>query len=318
MKLITIILLLFMQTPAFSQLLMNYTESGIKESDSLKAQQIDSPSLMLEFSANGNKIKDFDPLETNINYEILSGLGLIYLGTGIAVHIYQKNAWWKDQKTKFHFTNDWDYALWIDKFGHLYASALLAHLFSAGLEAGNIQSEPAALYGSAAALAFELYVEVEDGFGPNWGFSPGDAIADVLGASFTLAQYYYPALKNIQLKMSYFPTEEYLNGTHLGNAIDDYEGQKYWLSFRMEEILPDELSRYWPDFLNLALGMGVENLNGSGGGVQKFYLALDLDAEQLPLYGSGWQFIKNTLNYLHLPLPGIRISPDTAFLVFTF
>ncbi|QQS37966.1 MAG: DUF2279 domain-containing protein [Ignavibacteriales bacterium] len=272
-------------------------------------------SLLLMNFAVSNKI---DPFDSEINYTALAGVGAITLGTGIAVHIYQRNAWWKDQRSSFHFTNDWDYALYIDKVGHFYGANLLAHLFSAGLEAGNIQSEQAAIYGSVAALAFQLYVEIEDGFGPNWGFSPGDAIADVLGSGYALGQYYFPYLKNFQFKFSYWPSQKMKDGTHKGNGIDDYEGQIYWLSLRMKNLLPKSVSEYWPAWLCLAGGMGVRNLDGIGGGQKEFYIAFDLDAEEIPLYGSGWQFVKNTLNYIHFPMPGIRVTPDAAFFVFTF
>ena len=87
---------------------------------------------------------------------------------------------------------------------------------------------------------------------------------------------------------------------------------------RMKEILPDNIAEYWPSFLMLSAGMGVANLDGSGGGENSFYLALDLDAEQLPLYGGVWQFVKNTLNYIHFPMPGIRITPRTVFFGIVF
>jgi hypothetical protein len=68
----------------------------------------------------------------------------------------------------------------------------------------------------------------------------------------------------------------------------------------------------------LAIGMGVKNLDGSGGGQRDFYIALDFDAETIPLYGSFWQFIKNTLNFVHLPMPGIRITSGAAFFAFCY
>ncbi len=259
-----------------------------------------------------------DPFETKLNYGILGGIGTVFLGTGIAIHIYQRNAWWSSDRTSFHFQNDWSYALSIDKVGHFYAGTLLAHAFSAGLEAGNFQSEQAAVYGTAAALAFQLYVEIEDGFGKDWGFSPGDATADFLGASYGLAQYYYPFLKNFQFRFSYFPSQKMREGLHPGNGIDDYEGQKYWMSMRLKNLLPEKAAKYWPAFLMLSAGVGVKNLDGSGGGERDIYIALDLDAEEIPLYGKGWQFIKNTLNYFHFPLPGVRISPKGAFFVFCY
>jgi len=38
-----------------------------------------------------------DPLETKIDYTMLAGFGAITLGAGVAIHIYQTNAWWAEQ-----------------------------------------------------------------------------------------------------------------------------------------------------------------------------------------------------------------------------
>jgi hypothetical protein len=284
----------------------------------LNSTYSEKPKLSLKINSYNLSNLEFDPLEKEINYPILTGLGVVYLGAGIGVHLYQRNAWWKDDRTSFHFQTDWPYALWIDKIGHFYAATLLAHAFSVGLEAADVQSENAMIYGSIAALAFQYYVEIEDGFGKQWGFSPGDAIANTLGVGYALAQYYHPYLQNFQFKYSYYPSKEIRNGTHKGNAIDDYEGQKYWLSFRMKELLPNDISSIWPSFLNIAVGYGVNNLDGSGGGEKEVYIALDLEAQALPFYGEFGQFVKNTLNYFHFPLPGIKITPNTVFFVFCY
>jgi VanZ family protein len=263
-------------------------------------------------------VPDFDPFKSDINYTTLAGVGALYLGSGIGVHLYQANAWWKDNRSRFHFQNDMEYAIFMDKIGHFYGTVLLAHAFSAGLEAGNIPLDQAALWGGVMAFAFQMYVEIEDGFGPDWGFSISDAIADLAGAGFAISQYYFPFMKNFQFKFSYYPSKKYREGLHRGNIIDDYEGQKYWLSVRVKNILPQPISEYWPSFLNLAVGVQGRDLTADGGGYREYYFALDLDAEELPLYGKGWQFVKNTLNFFRIPFPGIRISPDAAFLVFCF
>jgi len=256
--------------------------------------------------------------EKDINYNDLVGAGAITIATGIGVHIYQANAWWRNNDSKFKIKNDWVYAKGIDKVGHFYATNLIGHAFSATLEAGNLSAEKSQLYGGIGAFAFQTFVEIEDGFGPDWGFSPTDWLFDFLGASFFVSQYYFPYLKNIQPRFSYIPSLKYRNGLHKGNMIDDYEGQKYWLSFRMKEMLPNNISKYWPSFLMLAAGVGVRELDGSGGGRHEFYIALDFDAEEIPIYGKFWVFIKNTLNYFHFPMPGIRISPDSTAFVFVF
>ncbi len=68
----------------------------------------------------------------------------------------------------------------------------------------------------------------------------------------------------------------------------------------------------------ISVGMGLRNWDGFGGGKQDIYIALDFDAETLPLHGPIWQFVKNTLNFIHFPMPGIRITPDTAAFVFVY
>lgn len=259
-----------------------------------------------------------NPLETDIDYTTLIGVGGLTLGIGIGVHIYQANAWWQEQDSKFRIVNDWEYALWLDKMGHFFGTALIAHGLSAGFEAANVDLEKSAIYGAIGAFAFETFVEIEDGFGPQWGFSPGDFAADFLGALYTVGQYYYPTLKHIQPRVSYYPSEKYRNGEHKGNIIDDYAGQKYWLAFRMKELLPGKISDYWPSFLMLSVGMGLRDWDGFGGGKQDIFIALDFDAESIPLYGPVWQFVKNTLNFIHFPMPGIRITPDTAAFVIVY
>lgn len=275
--------------------------------------------IPLSLAAYASYVEKINPVENNIDYTRLSIFGGAALGVGTVIHIYQANAWWQTQDNKFRIVNDWEYARWIDKVGHFYGTHLLAHAFSGAFEASNFQPELSAIVSSVSALAFELFIEVEDGFGPDWGFSPGDATFDLLGASFYLLQYYYPVLKNFQPKFSYYPTQEFLDGKHKsGIIIDDYEGQKYWIGMRMKELLPNGFDEYWPSFLMLSGGMAVKNLDGKGGGQTEFYLALDFDTEQIPLYGGVWQFIKNTLNYIHFPMPGIRVTPKFTFFGLVF
>ncbi len=260
-----------------------------------------------------------NPFSKKINYPVLAGVGVVTTAAVIAINHYYQTTWWRGKRTKFKFVNDWKYALWIDKFGHMLGTDLIAHGFSSALEAANFETLPALWLGAAGGLAMQLYVEYQDGFGPQWGFSPGDAASDFLGAVYYVGQYYYPFLKNFQLRVSYFPSKKMLEGKMKDHNIsDDYEGQKLWLSVRVNNLLPPKFEKIWPDWLMLSFGYGVSELNGNGGGIKKFYLGFDFDAEELPLHGRVWNFVKNTLNYIHFPMPGIRISPNAAFLVFAY
>jgi len=298
-----------------------------QQSDSLvSVNQVEQKSFALEkrnFFLNKvtNEIPDIDPLATNVNYTMLSVVGAGLFGTAYGVQVYQQNAWWKDQRHTFRVLNDWNYALWIDKIGHCYGTQIIGHVFSAGLEAANIKGEKNVWYSSALAFSFQIFVEIQDGFGPQWGFSPGDATSDLLGAAYPILQYYHPYLNNFRFKFSYYPTDLTKVDLKSGQKhiiIDDYSGQKFWLSMKMKNILPNAIAQYIPEYLCTAVGMGVKNLDGSGGGQRDFYLALDLDAESLPVHGEFWQFVKNTLNYFHFPMPGLRLTHKVVFFGLTY
>ncbi|MBU2585523.1 MAG: YfiM family protein, partial [Bacteroidetes bacterium] len=230
--------------------------------------------------------------------------------------------WWRDQRRNFHFQNDWEYALWIDKLGHFWAGSGVQHLFSSALEWSNVERKKSILYGAILSSVYMLYIEFEDGFATDWGFSPGDATADVLGSFYPVLQEYVPFMQNINLKYSYYPSKYFQKGAKAGNnlktVIDDYEGQSFYLSFRVNEFLPQNLERYWPDFLCLALGYNIRNWDGYGKADKNFYLTLDYDLEKIPLEGGFWDFLKKTLNHIHFPAPGIKYTNNKFYLTLTF
>ncbi len=272
-------------------------------------------------------IEDKEKLSNEINYPVLGGITLGYAYAIYQINDYYKNTWWKADTNytydgSFHMVNDWSYALWLDKFGHMYGTTLISHFFSVGLNASNINDELSTWLSAAGGLGMQLYVEIQDGYAPTdkitgkpkWGFSPGDAVADVLGASYFVARYYYPYLNNFQFRASYYPSRAMLNGEKSDhNFSDDYDGQKMWLAFRMKKLLPEKLAKHWPSFLMLSAGYGVTGIGDNAnknGIVPSYYVAFDIDAEEIPFNGKFWELIKTTLNYLHFPMPGIKFSQD--------
>lgn len=299
--------------------------TGVNAQDTTR-HQLSFLKMSLNSPVSTNLYGNFNSTENNsiridrkIDYKVLGGIGLVNAGIVYAINNYYANTWWKDQSSDFKVVNDWGYALWIDKIGHFYGTYLISHFFSASFDYANLPLDKAYTYAALAALSMQYYVELEDAYGPQWGFSPGDIAFDVLGAIYGVSQYYYPYLKNFQPRVSYYPSDEYLEGKKEdANISDDYEGQKLWLAFRMNNLLPKELDEYWPSFLMLSLGYSVHNLSGAGDGESRLYLAFDIDAEEIPLYGEFWQFIKNTLNYIHFPLPGIRITPSIKLFAISY
>src|SRR5512140_1488255 len=111
---------------------------------------------------------------TKVNGLKLATLSGVVVGSVAAVHVYQMNAWWQGPRAPFRFENDWDYALNIDKMGHAYAAYLLSSVFASRLSWGGFSEGTSMFFGPSLGLAYQMYVEGEDGFHREYGFSPGD------------------------------------------------------------------------------------------------------------------------------------------------
>jgi hypothetical protein len=243
-----------------------------------------------------------------VRLAIVSG---ITLGTVIPVHIYQRNAWWQGPRAPFRFENDWVYALNVDKLGHMYSGYLLSRTFRYMLEWSGISEKASTMYGSALALSYQMYVEVEDGFHRVYGFSPGDAMFNIIGATIPLAQWTFPVLRNFTLKYSYLPSTGYRDELKAGQAktfIDDYQGTTVWLAVDPHFMMGSALSDAVPSWLGLAFGVGARDLNESGGGRRQATIALDYNFSRIETGSSFLKGVFALVDFVHLPAPGIRLD----------
>jgi hypothetical protein len=261
------------------------------------------------------------PVETAI-------VGSVFATTVIALHINQANAWWSGQRRSFHVVEDWQSALQVDKCGHTFGSYLMSYGFSESLIASGFSWDDAVLYGSALGLLYQTYVETEDGFASDWGFSPTDWYADAFGAMFFLAQHYVPALQNVTPKWQFAPSE--WTGKPVINRprtfIDDYNSSTFWWSVDVYNILPKDSKKYWPKWLNIAVGYGgdaIDAVTDPGQppdqlGMRRYVVGLDLNLVRLlPEGPSFWNWFRQTLNFIKFPLPSIEFSKaGTRFYLF--
>ena len=247
------------------------------------------------------------------------------LGASITgIHFIQYNSWWKDQRGPFHVVNDPDYKANFDKFGHTFGGYFPAFFFDEAFQWSGFSREQSVLLASLSSLMFELYVEIEDGFAGYWGFSPGDATADLIGASFYLIRNSVPFLHNFNYKLTYFPSSQFLNyrpdipGQAL-NPIEDYGGQSYWITANINGLLPKVAQGFVPEWLNLAVGIGGYNLDAPDFINRKktYYIGLDYDIDKI-FPESNFailNFIRKAFGYIHFPAPAYRISPDPRFFI---
>lgn len=232
----------------------------------------------------------------------------------VGIQLYQTSGWWKENRGTFHFEENLTYGRQVDKIGHFYGASVLTFVLSRSLEWARVPKPDALWYGAGASALFQTYIEVQDGFSRAWGFDRVDFAANILGAAHPVARHYWPWLRTVDLKLSYLPTEN-LNRPGAAPGIkhlmmDDYEGQTYWLSLRVDDVLPESAARLWPDFLCIAVGYGARNIL-TGTPYSVYYIGLDLDMTRI--IPDDTPFLKalgEALNYVRLPLPAVQVYPS--------
>ena len=253
---------------------------------------------------------------SELSYGRLAIVGGTLVGGMLAIHIYQQNGWWKNNRAAFHFREDLKYGLWVDKIGHFFGASLFTYIASKSFEWANVP-EPTALWmGAGASFIFQTYIEMQDGFSA-WGFDRVDFAANTLGALWPIARYYIPSLENVDVKFSYWPSQNiHTPGSFPGQKhlmMDDYEGQTFWLGLKVNNILPSSLEPYWPDFLGLAVGYAARDVQGQNPHPVVF-ISLDYDMTKI-IPNNTWflRSLGRALNFIRWPAPAVRISPSTIW-----
>lgn len=254
--------------------------------------------------------------EGSVNETRLAIIGAAVVGVMGTIHVYQSNGWWKDNRRSFHFREDLRYALHVDKLGHFYSGTVLTFLMDKAFRWSNVPENTSLLLGAGVSTLFQTYVEIEDGFSA-WGFDRVDFAANVAGAFYPVLQRHVPLFQNFQMKFSYLPSENinrpgaFAGQKHL--LMDDYEGQTLWLSLKMKQLLPLPISDYWPDWLCLAVGYGARDILSTDP-YRVYFVALDYDMTRIIPQTTGFlRTLGETLNFIHLPAPAVRISPGTVW-----
>jgi hypothetical protein len=242
----------------------------------------------------------------------------VALGASVGIYVYQQQAWWDGPRTEFWVVNDWVYSNGLDKLGHMYGSYLLSYVLQYGLEWSNVREDQSVLFGSLAALGLQFTAETLDGFHRIYGFSPGDAIANIAGATLPILQWRFPVMKNFQLKFSYYPSAGYLDdlkGSKQRVFLDDYEGQRYWLAVDPHFFLGKGARRVLPAWLGFAIGMGLTDPTTEmvrNPWTSEYFLTLDYNLSKIETESGFLKALFRALDFLHLPAPGIALKQGTV------
>lgn len=229
--------------------------------------------------------------------------------------------WYKNYElTSFHFFDDSGEWLQIDKTGHIYSSYYLTKLQSEVIEWSGVKKSNALKYGALTALAYVSTIEVLDGFSKDWGASLSDMSANLFGIGlYTLQelsfqkQYIVPKFSyNFNSHINLRP--ELLGSNSIEQILKDYNGQNYWFSANISNIISIE---NFPKWLNIAFGYGGANMLGghfnppefsSYNRYRQYYISLDLDVKKIDTKKRWLNFIIHQLNFVKIPLPTIEYS----------
>jgi len=269
------------------------------------------------------------PVKTSFKPLPSAVVGTVYISAMVGLHLYQKKAWWSGERRNFHFMEDWVSALQVDKVGHAYGGYIMSYFCGEGLLASGADLEDASLWGFLLGTGYQTFVEYEDGFATEWGFSPSDFYFDVIGGLYYLAQVRVPVLQNVMFKWQYVPTDWTKKPVidRPRTFVDDYNSSTFWLSVKVANFLPEKAKRYWPSWLLLSFGYGADAIdakfdpNGPPDQLshRRYVVGLDFDFVDLIPDGSPfWNWWKQNLNAVKFPGPTLEFSKSGTKFYFVY
>ncbi|MBC8124526.1 MAG: DUF2279 domain-containing protein [Candidatus Kapabacteria bacterium] len=232
----------------------------------------------------------------------------------IGGHALSNELWWKGEKAPFHVNTsvDYTYALNADKLGHMTFSYMASSIYSDLFRRCGMDSTQSAWSGFGVTMAYQTFVEIRDGFSADYGFSWGDIAANTIGAALPVAQRYVPALRSMDLQISFWPSQAFNNGAY-NSIIDDYTSTTHWLTVNVSDVSPRSWQSWIPPWLGLAIGHSVQNTDGQGGGQHVVYLSLDWQLHRIPGLAPWLRDVLRVLHLYHLPAPAVRILPNVVW-----
>jgi len=237
-------------------------------------------------------------------------------------------------RSSFHFFNDNNEWLQVDKVGHMY-SAYSESVGSMELwRWAGISRKKRIWYGGLTGVAYQSIIEVLDGFSAEWGFSWGDFTANILGSGALISQELAWDDQRIKLKFSFHrnnygdPQLEARANAIYGNSewqrfLKDYNAQTYWASANLKSFFPESNLPAW---LSVAVGYGADGMFGatsniahdSSGNItfdrsdikryRQWYLSPDFDFKKIRTRRKGLKLLFTVLSAFKFPAPSLEFS----------
>ena len=249
----------------------------------------------------------------------------LYAGSIIGLY----SLWYKNYpQSSFHFFNDSQEWLQMDKFAHVTASYYIGLVGYSALRWSGFPEKKAIWYGGMTGFVYLASVEIMDGFSAEWGASPMDLAANTLGTALFISQQLAWHEQKFVMKYSFHTTTyaqynpDQLGSTLLQNMVKDYNGQTYWISANISSLGLQQTR--FPKWLNFAAGYGAEGMTGAFSNpsevngipvpyserYRQFYIAPDIDLSRIPVKSKTLKLIFNTIGFIKIPMPTIEFNKN--------
>ncbi|HZV71168.1 MAG TPA: DUF2279 domain-containing protein [Saprospiraceae bacterium] len=276
-------------------------------------------------------------------YWTAAGVSLVgYSGTLISLN----ELWYKQYpRTSFHFFNDAEEWLQMDKGGHLFTAYFEADWIHGAVEWTGVKRSPSIWAGALAAVGLQATLETFDGFSSKWGFSLSDFATNIVGAGMWASQEFAWDEQRIRMKVSSsyrtypdeivqgFPsgsttlrtrTNDLYGKNILQSFLKDYNAQTVWFSVNIHSFLKEE--NRFPKWLNVAFGYGAENMFGGFENewevddikyvlpeskyprYRQLYISPDIDLSKIKIKSKPLKTLLCMANIFKIPAPALEIN----------
>jgi hypothetical protein len=236
------------------------------------------------------------------------------------------------EKDSFHFFNDSDEWMKMDKVGHATTSYRMGYAGYHAMKWCGYGENSSILLGGLSGFVFLTSVEVFDGFSGGYGFSLPDIAANALGSGLFIGQQYLFKSQVVQLKFSFHQTHysnyhpDLLGENLQENILKDYNGQTYWLSANLSSMLPR--TQWLPAWLNIAVGYGARGMISAsanpdflnGKHVPNFnryscvYISPDVDFRKIHVRSGALKAFLRIISIVKVPLPTLEYNHNNGLL----
>ncbi len=276
-----------------------------------------------------NKIDNFFKPSDTLNKKRQNTVIITEVALASATLIGLNQIWYADYpRSNFHFINDNDEWLQMDKVGHFYSAYQLGRFGAEALNWSGASKKHQLIYGAGIGFAFLTAVEVLDGYSAEWGASPADIFANATGTALYVSQELLWKEQRIKPKFS-FHTTRYANQNpdKLGKSLNeqilkDYNGQTYWLSVNLHSFAKETKIPKW---LNVAFGYGGESMLSGNHNTEfpdfgqnpdnfrQIYLSFDLDLAKINIKSHFFKTLFSVLNTIKIPAPTLEYTANKGF-----